>query len=251
MKQDLTKTSIIIHFRKDFEDRVFNLKTICNYFEQYFDYKEIIVINDDKELDPAMRTLKEISPKIKGLFYENDGVYRRTSVFNLASEVAQGEVLAFYDLDVLVDAKYLAQAQSLIVNGEVDHVYPFNGEFITVKKEIFGDFLPTYNFKFLMESKDKETVELASSNSCGGCNFISKVAFNRMGRYDDRFIGWGWEDVDYIRRSSRVNRVQHIKEPDAICWHLQHDNAIKGENPYYNHNASIFQENMNKLYASH
>jgi hypothetical protein len=74
LKYNLTETSFIIHFRKDSDDRIFNLKCILNYFDTYIDYKELFIINDDSELDSELEKLKEKYPKILIGFLKNDDV---------------------------------------------------------------------------------------------------------------------------------------------------------------------------------
>ena len=57
-KYNLTETSFIIHFRRDSDDRLFNLKCILNYFDTFINYKELFIINDDFELDSELENLK-------------------------------------------------------------------------------------------------------------------------------------------------------------------------------------------------
>lgn len=243
MKYNLTDTSIIIHFRRDFIDRLNNLETIVKFLCKNFNYKEIIIINDDSVLDEGMLQFKNSKDNIIGLFYENNGAFRKADAFNAAAKIATGKILCFYDVDILIEPIFLEEAQTLILNDHYDHVYPHNGEFITVKKEVFDKILPTYDFNYMFDNQKTENFEWAAGNSPGGCNMISMEAFNKISGYDSRFLGWGFEDSDYKNRSVRKNRVKYMESDRAICWHLQHDNAIKAENPHYNHNYRIYIEN--------
>jgi len=154
---------------------------------------------------------------------------------------ATGDVLCFYDVDILIDPKFLKIAQDKILSGEADHVYPFNGTFVNVQKPLFPAFLEHFNFE--IPNNSQEHTEFASAESPGGCNLISKEAFMKIKGYDNGFIGWGFEDTDYFERSSRVNRVEYLKDARAICWHLDHESAIRTENPHYNNNLQIFIKN--------
>lgn len=244
MKTDLLETSIIIHYRKDSDDRAFNLKTIYSFLEENIQYKELIIINDNKEIDTEMEWFKQKRSNLIPLFFENDGHFRKAYAFNIAANHASGKVLCFYDVDVIIDQNNLKLAQDMILSGEFDHVYPFNGTFMNVRKPAFPAFLENFDFSLLKNSLD---IEFASDTSPGGCNLISREAFTKIKGYDSDFIGWGFEDTDYYERSTRSNRVAYLKNDDAICWHLDHDNSIRLENPHYQNNLKKFIQNNRNL----
>lgn len=241
----LPELSVILHYRKDSEDREFNLKTLLKFFSEQFELSDISVVNDDSKIDPTIIQLGTKYPNINFLFYENSGVYQRTQCFNiLASSVAKGSILAFWDIDVFIDPKFVKQSYNLILESKFDHVYPFNGYFIDIQKDLF-ELIEERNFDELNKlHRDRHpSLHIASDVSQGGCNLISKEAYNKIGGYDPQFIGWGFEDVDIFRRSSKVNKVKTISDPEAICWHLHHEQAIRLENPYHQHNLQLFNRN--------
>jgi len=242
-KFDLTNTSFIIHYRKDSLDRAFNLRTICRFFLEKIDYGQLIIINDNNKVDDEMEQFKNNVNNIVPLFFQNDDHFKKSASFNAASNYATGELLCFYDVDVLIEPRFLKEAQDKILRGEYDHIYPFNGTFFNVKQEYFPRFLNTFNFELLLLSKELEYLEFASDTSPGGCNIISKEAFKKIGGYDESFIGWGFEDTDFKERSCRQNKIHYLSDKDAICWHLNHDNSIRLENPHYQRNLQIFIKN--------
>ena len=246
MKTDLLHTSIIIHFRKDSDDRLFNLETILRFFDTFMEVGELIVINDDKVVDPSLQDLKRRFPKYKYKFFENDGVYKRCLCFNELAKIAKCPIVMFYDTDVLVKPEFLKISEEFILTGRVDHVYPYNGLFVNITKAAFDRFLPDFDFQFLEESLKgrelgyhNELVEIAHTASVGGMLMFTKESFFKIGGYNDNFLGWGGEDVDICNRSYKQNRVSKISDVDAICWHLQHDNTIRTENPHYENNLKM------------
>jgi predicted glycosyltransferase involved in capsule biosynthesis len=241
MKADCKKTSFVIHYRRDSSDREFNLRTIVKFLYDKVDFHKLIIINDGISLSPELKDIKKTYNDISILFMENDDEFRKALGFNEASKFCDSEVIAFYDVDVLIDPKFLEETQKLICEGIYDHVYPFNGTFINVLKENFESFIDDCNFHFLLENINR--FELASQNSPGGCNLISKKAFDKIGGYDTRFIGWGFEDTDFYERSCRINKVSYLDGMDSICWHLDHSSAIRVENPHYNDNLKLFIKN--------
>jgi predicted glycosyltransferase involved in capsule biosynthesis len=243
MKSDCRHTSFIIHYRRDSIDRENNLLRILRFLHEKVDFHKLILINDDKEVSKELKDVKLTYPNISLLFIKNGGEFQKSLSFNEASKFCDSEIIAFYDVDVLIDPKFLEKSQNLICSGVYDHVYPFNGSFINISKERFNEFLDTYDFQFLITQKNSNGFELSSPSSPGGCNLISKQAFNKIGGYDERFIGWGFEDTDFYERSSRNNKVTYLDNEDAICWHLDHSSAIRVENSHYHNNLNIFIAN--------
>ena len=246
MKIDLSETSVIIHFRKDSEDRLFNLKTILTYFDTFFNVGELIVINDDACVDPCIVNLKKEFPNFIYKFFRNDGIYKRCLCFNKMAKIAKCPIVMFYDTDVLVKPEFLKISEDLILTGRVDHIYPYNGLFVNIWKPAFEHFLPNFNFKYLENClKDRtlgynnEFVEVIHDKSVGGLLMFSNEKFEKIGGYNENFLGWGGEDVDICNRSYKVNRVLKIPDIDAICWHLHHNNTVRTENPHYKDNLKI------------
>lgn len=246
--KDISNTSVIIHYRKDSEDRVFNFKTLLRYLNASFTVKEILIALDDATPDKEMiNWIKNTYPDIIMFHVENDDEFMKALSFNHGAAKSTGDNLAFWDVDTIIDPEYVWQSVNLVNNSIHDHVFPYNGRFYNVHKDIFDEVLPDFNFKKLLELKKSrpKSIELFSPSSTGGCNIISREAFERMKGYDDRFIGWGYEDTDYHHRSQEAgNRVIHLPDTDAVCWHLQHDNAIRGyDNGHYQRNIDLFQAN--------
>ena len=239
---DLSNTSIIIHYRKDSDDREFNLNTITKFLSENVNFKQLIIVNDDKSIDSGMFKFKNLD-KICPVFIQNEDHFKKALAFNTARKMyATGDVLCFYDVDVLIEPQYLKIAQDKILRGDADHVYPFNGYFYNIKKSCFDQILDPLDFRKI-DNLESEYVEFASDRSPGGCCLISTEAFDKIGGYDTNFIGWGFEDTDFFERSEEINRVEYLEEYDSICWHLEHSSAIRTENPHYENNLKTFIKN--------
>jgi len=206
---------------------------------------ELFVVNDDAEIDTEFENIAKDYPNVKLVFFKNDGIYQRTLCFNKIANISTKEVLCFYDTDTVVRPKYLSASQHVIINGLLDHVYPYNGIFVDVKKKSRSD-LANFDFdkmESLLVSRelgyDSDDLNVIHNDSVGGIILISKEAFFKIGGYNSEFVGWGFEDVDFNKRSKISNKVSRIENEDAICWHLQHDNTIRTENPLYSNNIKI------------
>jgi hypothetical protein len=67
-KFNLPELSIIIHYRRDSEDREFNLNTIIRYLDDHFILCDLTIVNDDKEYDKKLKGLKTIYNYVKILY---------------------------------------------------------------------------------------------------------------------------------------------------------------------------------------
>jgi predicted glycosyltransferase involved in capsule biosynthesis len=240
-KMNLSKTSVILHFRRDCEERVRNLKFILSFLHD-INFHEVFLINDDAVTDPLMDELSNLYPSLKIHFFKNEGVYMRPLYFNKIAEIAEGEVLCFYDVDVLIKPEYLKASQDIIVQKICDHVYPYNGAFINIRN-IKEDFQPDFElFASLVDNTNigysNDNITICHTQSVGGCFLISKEAFNRINGYNPNFKGWGSDDTCIFARSSEVNKIERINNADAICWHLDHTRNDLS-NTYLSYNASL------------
>lgn len=238
---NLSDTSILIHYRRDSDDREFNLMTIVEFLKDNVDYKELFIINDNKEIDKELFIFKN-DPKVKVLFFENHDQFKKSQAFNIGREHSTGDILCFYDVDVLIEPQFLQVARDSIKLGGYDHVYPFTGTFYNIKKTIFDEILNPIDFGRMKQEdvSTSEHVEWASDTSPGGCNLISAEAFDKIGGYDNSFIGWGFEDTDFYERSKKLNKVTYLDDTRSFCWHLDHSSAIRMENPHYEANLRKF-----------
>jgi predicted glycosyltransferase involved in capsule biosynthesis len=248
----MKNTTVIIHFRADCVDRIFNLKVLLGYLSSH-NIGEIILINDDKVIDPIIRWVNKKYPNIVTLFLKNDDDFKKSLAFNIAAQLSKFDVFCFCDVDVLIPIEQLIESENLILSNVVDHVFPFCGIFINVKKCFFESFLPTYNFRILYEQVEdsnlgynNDNICVKSDNSPGGCNLISKDAFYKIGGYDIDFIGWGFEDTDFKERSKLMNRVQYL-DGEKYLFHLDHsthtDDVFRSAHVHYMNNYNKFLTN--------
>jgi predicted glycosyltransferase involved in capsule biosynthesis len=244
IKFNLPKLSFITHYRKDSDDREFNLKRILKFLNDNFN-AEIIVINDKPDKDEYPTWIEEIVDNL--IIFNNNLEYKRCYCLTKAAKESKGDILCFWDSDIMIDPKFIAEAYEKIISGEFDHIYPYNGLFINVEKESFdvlGEKNPTDLFIDRYNS-EHPSFSVSHTMSCGGCLLISKESYDKIGGYDERFIGWGYEDNDILQRSSRYNKVGRILDNNAICWHLQHDFAVRIHgNEFLKHNQEIFVKNL-------
>jgi hypothetical protein len=57
MKTDLNNIGLMIHFRRDVDDRFRNLEMVVKFYRENSDNLQIAILNDDKELDKDFKRL--------------------------------------------------------------------------------------------------------------------------------------------------------------------------------------------------
>jgi GT2 family glycosyltransferase len=241
----MPELAFILHYRKDSEDREQNLRNVLKFLRDNFDECHVRVVCDDTSNNFGLYKWIFDKGDIASIFLTNDDHFKKSLAFNEGAFSNIRKILCFWDVDVIIDPKFINAAYKTILEGKADHVYPFNGTFIDVNKELFPELLDQ-KFDLLNElyRQKHEWLEFASGESPGGCNMISREAFFNIDGYDERFIGWGFEDTDFYQRSLKANNLMRFSDPDAICWHMHHDQAIRTENPHYMRNLQIYNENV-------
>lgn len=244
MKTDLNNIGLMIHFRRDVDDRFRNLEMVVKFYRDNSENLKIVIINDDKELD---KDLKNLCKKYhcNGIFMENEDIYWRTKAFNEASKFLECDYIIAGDTDVIVDPKFIIKAKELFTD-TIGIVYPYNGMFVHLKQPIFEEFIVNQNLLNLVDKSQTlkhhaydqdENFFVAHPYSKGGMVMFSKNAFIKCNGYNPNFKGWGYEDDEIPARFQKLGfSVLRVEDRDAIAWHLPHENTIREQHIYYDNN---------------
>lgn len=251
MKTDLNNIGLMIHFRRDVDDRFRNLEMVVKFYRENSENLQIAILNDDKELDKDFKRLCK-QYDCKGLFMENHAVYWRTKAFNEMSKVLDVEYLIAGDTDVIVDPVYIKQAKEMfnIPYQAVGIVYPYNGMFIHLKQPMFEKFAVDQSLFDLLEKSQAlkpvpydqdENFLVEHHHSKGGMVMFCKKAFSDCNGYNPNFKGWGYEDDEILARFKKTGfDICRVENKDAIAWHLPHENTVREKHPYYENNRKHF-----------
>lgn len=251
MKTDLSNIGLMIHFRRDVDDRFRNLEMVVKFYRENSENLQIAILNDDKELDKDFKRLCK-QYDCKGLFMENHDVYWRTKAFNEMSKILDVDYLIAGDTDVIVDPCFLERAKEMFEepcdSGIPDYgiIYPYNGLFIHLKQPMFEKFAVDQSLVDLLNKSQTlkpipydqdENFLVAHPHSKGGMVMFSKKAFTECNGYNPNFKGWGYEDDEILARFEKnVWRIGRVNNVEAIAWHLPHENTVREKHPYYENN---------------
>ena len=250
-RYNLENISFAIHIRIDIPERLQNLETVLDYYHSTCDNCEFVIINDDKEPDSRLRSIYDKYKKNNiFLFLQNDDIYRRPLSFNKAFCNSTRPLMIAGDTDVIIHPRYLVKAGNMILGGECNHIYPYNGLFTHVKEHIRDKFKANFDFDILSSVKpihenrypyyENEDILVAHHQSRGGCIMYESQMFKDINGYNPKFRGWGYEDDEIFNRLIKLGyKSSRVLDDDAVAWHLPHPDTVRDDHPYYEDNRLL------------
>jgi predicted glycosyltransferase involved in capsule biosynthesis len=255
--------TFITHLRYDNPDRLKNLETVITYLSQNLVSLKFIFIEDDKEHNKAFDSVNFLKGYTSFNFVKNDSTYYRTRALNIGIEMAKSDIVVSMDTDCIVPIDAIKSCVKALREG-VTAAWPYNGYFIDTSHKLHDDFTRTSNdYNFLLSGLDgKYDLPLASNYKdyhirctsseylgVGGFVMFNRELFIKAGGYNEKFIGWGAEDMEIVDRLNILgHKTYRDTRQDSICFHLAHRNAERAENPFYQNNFNEWEKvkNMSK-----
>lgn len=195
---------------------------------------EHIIVSERSELEGLNHGALD-SRKI--IFTEFHQPLNKCKHMNLAAEFAEGKFIIPTDVDLLP----LFTPNFLIENQSIFYTSLFTGYRLMLGKEGWeklyrnSTLAKTIDFEFdqiEIAPEDSNTAllkSLASNEKFGITPIIPRRIFNKIGGYNEKFIGWGAEDQDIINRaSSECGPI--VKSPEYLWLHCFHQNNNKNWN---------------------
>lgn len=158
--------------------------------------------------------------------------YNRGRAFNLGAKVAMGDgckTLCFIDADVLVDALWMGRCAAVMRYAQA--MIPYTCVFYLSDACSVRMIL---NRKKGHPSSHPKLIRQVADKAKGGCFWIGAKLFEQVGRFDERFVGWGGEDDEFYHRVKRIAPIVRLDEP---LMHLYHPPASRAQ---AQENADLF-----------
>ncbi|HYK02416.1 MAG TPA: galactosyltransferase-related protein [Thermoanaerobaculia bacterium] len=134
--------------------------------------------------------------------------YCRAATFNVAARIARGSVLIAHDNDMLVPERYAAEIYARVTEG---------AQFIDPKR-----------FVFYLDERERLTNVV--QNLKGGSIAAMKEAYFAIGGFDEDFVGWGGEDLEFWERAREHGRVyEYGWLPLLHRWHAPQPGKLQQE----------------------
>ncbi len=246
MKHNLTDTTFIIPIRIESGDRMRNLITSVCYLLENFDTNIII-----KEGDQSSIFLEDVLPQISEFtdtsnlthIFEDTASnmeFHRTRYLNEMTRMATTKVVVNYDCDIILPIDSYIKAQSMIVDGSSDVVYPYGfGDWAilsTVTDETVTEFLTE---GFDLEVLRKNSRQYMSRN--GFCQFFDKEVYISGGGENENFIAYAPEDEERAFRFECLG--YQVDRIDRFVYHLEHSRTPNSwyNNPHMKANFALWE----------
>ncbi|MGL5557768.1 MAG: galactosyltransferase-related protein [Paraclostridium dentum] len=213
--------SIIIPFKTDGLDRERNWKWLKKRYEALMPEAELCI--DDLDVTP----------------------YCKSASINNAVRKSTKEILLIVDADIIMSVKDLEKA----INEVYDKGIVAPSRLVKFSENATNTILQSNNFNIDDSLIDMNT-QVFNSISSGIC-IIKKEIFKKCGGYDEKFKGWGNEDVAFSMCMHRVNGPIY-RMTNFTMYHLYHQldtNHITADNFIRNNillNTFYNSENIDK-----
>jgi hypothetical protein len=143
---------------------------------------------------------------------EPNQAYCRSSAFNAAVPRARSEALILHDNDMLVPQDYAASVLQVLAQG-----------FEVVNPKRFVFYLTEQHTRRVFERTaaltDTPPLAIVQNLEGGGSVAITREAYEAIGGFDEAFIGWGGEDVEFWERACTRRMWPYGALPIVHLWH--------------------------------
>lgn len=203
------KLSIIFPYRPGNKYYDTNLVYVRNKLEKEFPKSEIILGEEDNTNLP----------------------FSRSNAINNGVAQSNNNILMIHDTDMLLPKKNIEKGTKLLKTYPM--IYPYY-HYLLLSKETSQKIKNgmDYTYEDLLKTDIQELGE--PGNIGGGAILLRRDAYDTIGGYDERFIGWGWEDVLF---NYKIKETYPVYEGAWGKWldndnifHLWHPEADKNNN---------------------
>lgn len=220
------KTFTYVIGYRHFPDRLNNLRRVLDWIN-CFGGVDVILIEQDTH-----SKISHLNLKARHIFLKTDKPYNKSWAFNVATNLAKSNIIVFADSDLIMKPEEFIEGLRLLEQYEMVNPYK---SVIDLNPQESG--LPLEEMIKINRPGRGET-DHQKVPICGGICMFRKDAIQKIGGWNEDFIGWGAED-DFV--SHKVQQFLNWKQLDHKCYHLFH-NRIQPDMQTYQKNLHLLQE---------
>lgn len=154
--------------------------------------------------------------------FNEDEPFNRAAARNSAMRASTGDLLLFADADTVFHPEQIYAAIDLIDNGAPWVVAYGLGRYYNLSEKASKDVRASAAGAVIPEPTDPNDWE-HKIDSWAGLLVVPRAACQGVGGYDERFIGWGYEDNAF--RSALDHHVGVHQRVDHYALHLWHPSS--------------------------
>lgn len=234
--------------RIESEDRLRNVITTVSYLTYNFPQSKILVKESDlqsafqRDALPVIQNIFGGTPQnLTHIFEETkDKFFHKTKILNDLLIESNTSIVYNYDVDVVYPISSYQTAYNLIINNQLDVVYPYGcGVF-----QYAVDY-PVSLFESFVESKfDLRALHPScrlQPSVMGWGQMIRRQVYIDSYMWNENFISWGAEDCEYYYRLQALGyKVGRVND---VVYHLEHSRTFNSHyhNPKFMDNHNLWQ----------
>lgn len=177
------KTAVVVAYKRDSDERERNLRSFIHILEPHPDLYRIIVAESGST-----------AAEIPGIDHLDVGeFFSRCHNFNRGAEIVDyGTAICFADSDILVRRAQWIRSHRAI--RKFDFVKPFD-RWRYATPEASTQYADDRLWRKFVSRVESESRLVRKRNLCGGIVIIRREVLDRIGGWDERFVGHGCEDL--------------------------------------------------------
>jgi hypothetical protein len=220
------KATVVISYLRSCSFREKNLRLVLSLLNQ----TNIPVVVVEQINENNSKKIKVISgEKLTHISYFCKSVFHKSKLYNISVDYVKTEYVWFLDADVILPFEDII---SRISSQEL--IRPVGGVYLLNKED---------SLKVI----SNKSIDISEKQACkyfGKHSFIiKKSSLISCGMFDDKFLGWGWEDLDFVQ--TKASHIDPFVFEDLKGFHLFHPPAGR-ENERANYNVYIENKKSRK-----
>jgi hypothetical protein len=230
MKINLQNCTFLIPLKIESEDRKRNASLVLNYLLDNLN-TNIHILEAGSNIIPNIVDISQQNIKYLHVTLSENEPFHKTKYLNILSKNLKTDVVACYDIDVILPLTTYELANKNIINGDFDIIYPY-GEGMFQRKVTLNDPKNIFSESNIFEP---------AKSIYGHCNFCNYKKYEEIGFENENFISYGPEDQEklyrYLKLGYKVGRI------NDLIYHLEHSRGKDSNtnNVYFNKNVELFK----------
>jgi len=215
----------VIGYRHNLE-RLQNLRRVLDWING-FARVEVLLVEQDTH-----SKISHLGLKAKHIFTRSDMPYNRSWAFNVALKYANSNIIVFGDSDLIMEPNQFIAGLQAIENYEM--VSPYHSVVDLTQQESNMSLEQVIK----INRPGRGETDNQKINISGGIAMFRRDAIQKIGGWNEDFIGWGGED-DF--QTMKVKNFLSWTELRARCFHLYHA-RVQPDMKWYQRNLELLNK---------
>jgi predicted glycosyltransferase involved in capsule biosynthesis len=202
----------------------------------------------DQNFNWVTKRLQSLLPDAEIMIsIQEEPPFNRSLAINNGAKMATGDILLFCDADMIFDKEIIENSLKIVY--DVPWVAPMN-QYKKLTWRTSNDLL-RIPADVCLNYIDLNTYGEMGSERChaGAMFMITKENFIKTGGFDERFLGWGYEDNAFELKAEMI--IGKCVESSGIAYHLWHPISVNHYPDLKQKNKELYMEYLYKYKQTH